>query len=384
MRTLGSNATRAMLRSLMIWVVPTELEEAVLAAAREVLGDAPLAAAALHRAVTDRSERYTSERDRLSRPADRIADLAARAAFFTIADAVKIQIPLAELRNRGALPAATPPRIVDLGAGCGALGLGLAATGLVFRYQAFDRDDQALAIAAKALRGYAPSVEVATTACDVTKQTLPSADLVVMGTLLNELPPDKRMPLVERALAAIADDGAVIILEPALRETTRELHALRDALLVRGAAHVFAPCTRRGAPCPAVAADADWCHEDRLVKLPPHTAELARVTHLRDSGLKFSYLVLRKQPAALVESGGAAWRVVSAPFAPKGKLELLGCSDAGRVPIRLMKRHRNDQTKSIERARRGNVLEIDGVPNEERLEITSEMHVTTIDPSTVP
>ena len=365
----------------MIWVVPLELEQAVLAAARAVLGDAPLAAAALHRAVVDRSERYTSERDRLARPKDQIGDLAARAAFFTIADAIKIQIPLAELRNRGALPATTPLRVVDVGAGCGALGLGLAAAGLAFTYTALDRDNEALAIAAKAMRAFAPAITVATTACDVTKQPIPAADLIVMGTLLNELPPDKRMPLVERALAVISPDGAVIILEPALRETTRALHELRDALLARGAAHVFAPCTRRGTPCPALSDPDDWCHEDRLVKLPPHTAELARVTHLRDGNLKFSYLVLRKQPAPLVEAGGAAWRIVSAPHAPKGKLELLGCSDAGRVPIRLMKRHRNDQTKSIERARRGNVLLIDGAPGDERLEITGEMHVTTIDPS---
>ena len=365
----------------MIWVVPIELEHAVLAAARAVLGDAPLAAAALHRAIVDRSERYTSERDRLAKPADRVADLAARAAFFTIADAVKIQIPFAELRHRGALPATTPLRVVDLGAGCGALGLGLAAAGLAFRYQAFDRDDKALAIAAKAMRGFAPSIEVATTACDVTKEPIPAADLVVMGTLLNELPADKRLPLVERTLAAIGDDGAVIILEPALRETTRALHELRDALLAKSAAHVFAPCTRRGAPCPALADPDDWCHEDRLVKFPPNTAELARVTHLRDGGLKFSYLVLRKQPTPLVEAGGAAWRIVSAPHAPKGKVEMLGCSDAGRVPIRLMKRHRNDQTKAIERARRGNVLELDGAPGDERLEITGDMHVAVIDPS---
>ena len=289
-------------------------------------------------------------------PTDRVGDLAARAAFFTIADAIKIQIPLAELRGRGALPATRPLRVVDLGAGCGALGLGLAAAGLAFRYPALDRDNEALAIAAKAIaRVRARDRPSTTRGCDVTKQAAPAADLVVIGTLLNELAADKRLPLVERALAAIADDGAVIILEPALRETTRALHELRDALLARERAHVFAPCTRRGTPCPALADPDDWCHEDRLVKFPPHTAELARVTHLRDGNLKFSYLVLRKQPTPLVEAGGAAWRIVSAPHAPKGKLELLGCSDAGRVPIRLMKRHRNDQTKSIERARRGNV-----------------------------
>lgn len=366
------------------WTVPGELEDAVLAAAREILGDAPLAAAALNRAVVDRSERYTSDRDRLAKPADRAADLAARAAFFTIADAIKIAIPIAELRNRGALPARDRLRVVDAGAGCGALGLGLASTGLAFDYLALDRDADALAIASRAMRTYAPAITVTTRACDVTKETLPPADLVVMGTLLNELSPAARLPLVVKALAAIADDGAVIVIEPALRETTRSLHELRDALLATNAAHVFAPCTRRGAPCPALADPDDWCHEDRLVRFPPHTAELARVTHLRDSNLKFSYLVLRKSPAPLVEAGGAAWRVVSSPHQPKGKLELLGCSDSGRIQIRLLKRHRNEQTKSIERARRGNVLVIDTPPGDDRLEIQSDSRVETIDPSTAP
>jgi hypothetical protein len=225
---------------------------------------------------------------------------------------------------------------------------------------------------------------IATRSCDVTNEALPAADLVVIGTLLNELPVAARLPLVQRALAAIGEDGAVIIIEPALRETARELHVLRDTLLTIGAGHVFAPCTRRGTPCPALASDKDWCHEDRLVKLPPHTAELARVTHLRDSNLKFSYLVLRRAPTPLVAAGGDAWRVVSATFAPKGKVELVGCSDAGHVTIRLLRRHRTEVTRNVERARRGNVLVIDTLPSPERLEVTADSAVELVDPATTP
>ena len=94
----------------MTWIVPTDLEDAVYAATRDIVGDAPLATAALTRAIVDRSKRYTSERDRLSAPNDKTADLAARAAFFTIADAMKIAIPLGELANRGLLPARRPLR----------------------------------------------------------------------------------------------------------------------------------------------------------------------------------------------------------------------------------------------------------------------------------
>ena len=84
------------------------LEEAVYGAARAALGDAPLATPALIRAIVDRSARYTSDRGRLAAPADKVGDLAARAAFFTIADAMKIAIPLAELRAATPCPRARP------------------------------------------------------------------------------------------------------------------------------------------------------------------------------------------------------------------------------------------------------------------------------------
>jgi ribosomal protein RSM22 (predicted rRNA methylase) len=194
-----------------------------------------------------------------------------------------------------------------------------------------------------------------------------------MGTVLNELDAAARLALVEEALAAIAPDGAVILIEPALRDTSRALHELRDALLTKAGAHVFAPCTRTLAPCPMLANPDDWCHEDREVKLPSRTHELARLTHLRDSGLKFSYLTLRKNDAPLVEQGPAAWRVVSEAFIAKGKHEMFGCSNAGRVPLRLLKRNRTEANRAFERAKRGDVLVADDPHDEARVEIANAL-----------
>jgi precorrin-6B methylase 2 len=373
------------------WVVPAVVEDVVYAATREVVGDAPLATPALVRAIVDRSKRYTSERERLSAPVDRTADLAARAAFFTIADAMKVAIPLAELVGRGALPARRPFRIVDVGAGCGAMSLGIVAslvsdaTGdAAFSIVAIDRDVGALRITGSALRRLGEArgvpVDITTRAADVQTTDLPPADLVVIGSVLNELSHEARGELVRRALAAIESDGAVIVVEPALRETSRALHEVRDDILRAGAASVFAPCTRRGAPCPALARAEDWCHEDRPVTLPPRTAELARLTHLRDSGLKFSYLVLRHSAQGLVDAV-PAWRVVSAQMPGKGKLELFGCSDAGRVPLRLLKRNRSDANRAFERARRGDVLVGPAQPQDGRVEIERDTAVERVEPA---
>ncbi|HEU4732675.1 MAG TPA: small ribosomal subunit Rsm22 family protein [Kofleriaceae bacterium] len=377
----------------MVWIVPDDLEDVVREATRAQLGDPPLATAALTAAIVDRSRRYTSERDRP--PADRTADLAARAMFFTIADAMKIAIPLGELHHRGALPAARPLRIVDLGAGCGAMSLGAIASlvelGAItpaepdtpedaprLEILAIDRDAGALAIARGAVRELAARrripIALATRDDDLARARPPAADLVVLGSVLNELAPDARLDVVTRALAAIGDDGAVIVIEPALRDTARALHELRDAILGAGRGHVFAPCTRAIAPCPALADPGDWCHEDRPLQLPRRTAELARLTHLRDGGMKFAYLVLRRQPLALVDAA-PAWRIVSAPMPAKGKLEILGCSAAGRVPIRLLRRHRAPQHRGFEDAQRGDVLVIDTPPGPDRVELTGDSQV---------
>ncbi|HEY5936317.1 MAG TPA: small ribosomal subunit Rsm22 family protein [Kofleriaceae bacterium] len=358
--------------------VPVGLEQAIHDATRAVVGEAALATGPLVRAIVDRSRRYTSERAELARPADRTGDLAARAAFFTIADAMKIGVPVGELVARDALPAARPLRVVDLGAGCGAMTLGLLATiDVPLDVIAIDHDRDALRIAAAACRAFARApFEIATRTDDVAKAALPAADLIVMGSVLNELPPERALVLVERALAAIADDGAVIVIEPALRETSRALHAIRDAVIARQSGHVFAPCTRRSAPCTALVDPRDWCHEDRPLALPPRTAELARLTHLRDGGMRFSYLVLRKQPMSLVEDP-AAWRIVSAPFPAKGKLELIGCSERGRVRLRLLRRHRATGNRAFEEADRGSVLAIDAEPDADRVEVTADTRVST-------
>ena len=369
----------------MTWVVPPALEDAAWNAARAEVGDAKVSEAALARSVVDRSARYTSERDQLATPADPIGDLAARATFFTVADALKIAIPLRELVNAGALPAARPLRVVDLGAGCGAMTLGaLAVLDVPLDVVAIDHDTGALRIAAAATRAYAASRKVAsfaitTRAGDVATAPLPAADLMLLGNVLNELPAAAQLGVVQRALAAVSGHGAVIVVEPALRETSRALHAVRDAMIAAGA-HVFAPCTRAGAPCPALADERDWCHEDRLVSLPTRTGTLARRTHLRDGGLRFAYLVLRHAAEPRIAAAGA-WRVVSAPMPGKGKLELYGCGDPGRVVLRLLKRHRAESNRGVERARRGDVLVIGAEVGDQRVEVATETAVVRIDPA---
>jgi ribosomal protein RSM22 (predicted rRNA methylase) len=170
--------------------------------------------------------------------------------------------------------------------------------------------------------------------------------------VLNELPPDLALAVTTRALAALRDHGAVIIIEPALQATARALHALRDALVAAGA-HAYAPCPH-DAPCPLP--ERDWCHEERPVVLPPRTRQLAAATGLRDGAMKFSYQVLRREPGTVAPN---ALRVVGNPHAQKGKLEVPTCSAAGYATLRLLTRHKSDANRALLRAELGDLLQLD-------------------------
>ncbi|MCB9559235.1 MAG: hypothetical protein H6709_22600 [Kofleriaceae bacterium] len=384
----------------MTWTVPAEVEDALWAATRRHLPADVVGGPGLTAAVVDRSRRYTSDRDRLATPGAGLAaagDLAARALFFTVADAPKAAAVLAELGDRVRWHGDAPLRILDLGAGAGAMTLGalghaaaIAAT-RPLAIDAVDRDAGALAILADAVPAAAAALGVTAT---VTTRRLelgasPPArgdgfDLVLLGSVLNELDGAAAQAVTRAALGAVADDGAVVIVEPALRECARALHAVRDAVITGGWAQVWAPCTRRAAPCPMLADPRDWCHEERPGGLPPRAARLAQVTGLRDGALKYSYLVLRRGPGH-VGGDDAAVRVVGHPHRSKGKLEAPACGADGLVTLRLLSRHRGDATRALDRARRGELLRIDGgARHDDRLDVGAGASVTRLVPAGDP
>ena len=387
----------------MAWTLSAEIEDALWVAVRRLLPKAARSGRVLREAIVARSRLYTSERDRLvdrdhgpgngrsdsrrdGRPTrvGEQADLAARALFFTIADAAKIAVPLAELDRAGLLSRSDQLSILDVGAGVGAMTLGVMdylravgalRDGLQVTVHAIDRDARALALMTAVLadvgQRFDARISLTTETRDLAGEralaslTGPAgrADLVLAGSVLNELADSRRTELVQAMLRATRADGSLVVLEPALRETARALHSVRDQLLEQDLVRVFAPCVRQAAPCPALAADKDWCHEDRPTSLSPQLARLAADTGLRTHGLKFSYLTVRHPRAegAQIDASSlgderAAARLVSQSMRHKGRRECFICSDQGRVRLRLLRRRRGPGNQIFEKARRGDVL----------------------------
>jgi hypothetical protein len=329
---------------------------------------------------------------------------AARLGFSFARDVPKAAGAVRELVAARAIPMDRTLRVLDLGAGLGAttwgLARALAASGFAGKIDAtwVDDDAPALELASAILRsrgGRESSVEVrARTVSAPAGESIPGVsgrfDVVLMGQVLSELdvaaPDAVRRQRHAALLGSLLDertdaDGALVVIEPALRDRTRHLHSVRDELASKGAT-IFAPCLH-GAPCPALARESDWCHEDLAVDLPEWLVPVARAAGLRREGLTFSYVVLhrggRRWVDAIHATGGAArLRVVSGAIRTKGKLEAFTCGElpgpdglvATRARLMRLDRDESASNAAFDRLERGYVVVVAPAPELSRPRIT--------------
>ncbi|MDH5672331.1 MAG: methyltransferase domain-containing protein [Myxococcales bacterium] len=365
---------------------------AVDAIARERFGAADLQGPALQAAVARVSEDYTRQRGRIEATRGADGPLCARLRFFLPRDLPKVQWPLWELLRAGALVPGEKLRILDLGAGLGTSSLGaielLATAGLCSRFEvvAVDIDARALELNAALSRRYARerglelSLETRTADLESFLQRQRGHyDLVLLGLLLNESTTGaggeeasaRAQALLGSCVSRLDEGGAVVVLEPALRETSRALQQVAEHLRhSQGPAHVFAPCLGTGA-CPMLERARDYCHARLPLALPDAIAEVARGAGLRDSDLTFSYLTLRSSPGGPLGPGhqGRGYRVISGPLRSKGKLELLLCGPGPARQLRRLDRHRPRGADGLADLGRGALVRVTAPADGVRLDV---------------
>ncbi|ACL63789.1 Methyltransferase type 12 [Anaeromyxobacter dehalogenans 2CP-1] len=277
--------------------------------------------------------------------------------------------PVSYLQARGVLSELPrrPRAVLDLGSGPGPMAFAALDAGAA-EVTAADRSARALA-AARELARHAGE-PLATREWNPARAGLAALaggrrfDLVSMGHVLNELwkgqdEDRRRAGLLEEALALVAPGGSLLVIEPALRDTSRALLRVRDLLVERGAA-VRAPCLFRG-PCPALLRETDWCHAERPVDPPPLVAQIAKAAGLRREAVKMSYLVVAPPGEAWqAPPAGKVFRIVSEPLPSKGRLRYMGCGPEGRMGLSLQEKHVRPENRAFERLLRGDVVEVTG------------------------
>ena len=256
-----------------------------------------------------------------------------------------------------------PRSVMDLGSGPGPLAFAALDAGAA-EVLAADRSKPALALA-RALAAEAGEA-LATREWDPTRKAPPPEgrfDLITMGHVLNELygagdeSVKPRAALLEQVLAQVKPGGSLVVLEPALRETSRLLLKVRDALVDKGYA-IRAPCLYRGA-CPALVKETDWCHAERSWPMPRVVEDIAKAAGLHKESLKMSYLVLAPQGEAWPEPRPERlFRIVSEPLAGKGRHRYIGCGPEGRLGLALQERHRTEKNERFFKLHRGDVVAV--------------------------
>ena len=262
----------------------------------------------------------------------------------------------------GELPS-RPHRSLDLGSGPGPLAFAAMDAG-ASEVIAADRSKPALALA-KSLALEAGEALNTREWDPLRKSGLPegSFDLITMGHVLNELHGSgpkavaPRAALVEEVLARVKPGGTLLILEPALKETSRALLEVRDVLVQKGYV-VRAPCMFRG-NCPALIKETDWCHAERSWPKPRVVEELAKAAGLHKESLKMSYLALApKGELAPAPRADRLFRIVSESLEGKGRQRYIGCGAEGRVGLALQEKHRSDSNAPFFKLQRGDVISI--------------------------
>lgn len=351
--------------------------------------------------VSRLSQLFTREREDLE--ASYLDDAGLRqayAAYFLPVNLAKVQCLLDEMpASTFDTPADEPIRVLDLGSGPGTGALAVldwvtqhpSLVGRKVEAYCLDRSAQALKDADFAWKAYARLVQgqgahLVAVEADL-KHGLakalgkamgqaparPQFDLIILANCLNEVLAEDRqalkkgLALIQGCAAWLAPTGTLMVIEPALRETARSLHELRNEILAQPHAplHVYSPCLHEQ-PCPALIKGTDWCHEERPWTPPALVAAIDREVGFIKDALKFAYLLLRKDNEKLAPDAPDVYRVVSELRGMKGEKRVWLCNRTGRPEVGRLDRMQSSSNADFDGCQRGTIVRISEIVRKER------------------
>jgi ribosomal protein RSM22 (predicted rRNA methylase) len=341
----------------------------------------------LAEAVAELSRIFTKQRNQLNqRYLDDPVFRAAYLQYFMPVNLAKVQVLLNEM------PTPHPGgafSVLDLGSGPGTGALAVldwwhqlamphalsmitvdsSAAALMQARELWERYCQAAIITRANLQTHEGDLERRTLVDQV--QGRQEFDLIVLANCLNEVYVDAKDPiamrvdLVREALSLLTLHGTLMIIEPALRETSRGLHQVRDRLLQEKQCSIYSPCLHEKS-CPALVKPDDWCHEERAWDPPGIIQEIDEQVGFIKDALKFSYLLIRKDGKTIVERRPDLYRVVSELRVLKGEKRAWLCNEQGRQEVGRQDRLASPQNEAFDQWHRGEIVQIEKIVHKER------------------
>ena len=148
---------------------------------------------------------------------------------------------------------------------------------------------------------------------DITKEELPTAEIIIMSYVINELAEEDRKKVIEKILEL--DYKFILIIEPGTPEGFKNIKQIQKEALNKGK-YIIAPCTTQEI---CKLPEDDWCHSVvRMERTKIH--KLLKNAELSYEDEKFSYIVISNEKYDLPES-----RILRHPIIEKGKITLKLC-----------------------------------------------------------
>ena len=226
---------------------------------------------------------------------------------------------------REAVPDFAPKSLLDVGAGPATASWAARETwpGLE-RLTLTDSNASFLGLARK----LSPAANAEFLARDLRRDDLPSAELVVAGYVLAEIPAAAQRAVIEKLFDASRD--TLVLIEPGTPEGFARIREARAALIAKGAP-VLGPCTHAHA-CPVAAPD--WCHfSQRLPRSRDHMHAKGASVPYEDE--RYAWLAVSRMRRSIFE--GRA-RVLAPPKESKPGLAFKLCTPGGLENRTVMRR----------------------------------------------
>ena len=218
-----------------------------------------------------------------------------------------------------------------------------------------DTSERAMQTAKKILESDFENVSVETKKADLEKNGLGTFgkkpakfDIVLMSHVLNELwkkdgdKIQKRLSFIKAQAEKLSENGILILNEPAMLESSRNLIKIRDEILgseaFRGM-NLVAPCPFSGSKkCPALLSEKQTCHAEKMWKPVEPVMSLAKAAGLDRESVKMCFFVFQKSSTqaneSLKEGGKSPLTVVSDGMLNKsGRIRFMLCDGGKRFSL---------------------------------------------------
>ena len=207
--------------------------------------------------------------------------------------------------------------------------------------------------------------------------------LIVVANVLNEFSDrEASASFVESLVTDHLEPatGRLILIEPALQKTSRDLQWVRDQIVTRKKMGVvYAPCLHQEV-CPLnVANKRDWCHFYFSWQRPKFIQKVDHLIGNKKNWLACSYLVLGRGQKGQ-EKENRVWRVISNRMPTNGKEEVVLCGPKGRYHVELLDKDASPSNRPFHQIGRGDLVHVDVKAEGQKYRVDGKYRIQKNDP----